>query len=164
MQARLISTRATHCYGKKSKLGHMKLFMVFLNLLRQSYEVRETQWFITTNRMSLQNAFRLKSITVCSARLLWAWIRYNMNWDPPGSNHKAKPISNYQLSLLNTNPVVLRINRPANASLRYAIFIRNASRLKSTGISILKEQTHIQWHPVTDLPGSMWQPLFFLEQ
>lgn len=102
-----------------------------------------------------------ESVTVCSARLLWAWNRYNMNWDPPGSNHKAKPISNYQLSLLNTNPMVLRINRPANASLRYAIFIRNASRLKSTGISILKEQTHIQWHPVTDLPGSMWHALYF---
>lgn len=132
--------QATHCYGKKSKLGHMKLFMVFLNPLWQSYEVRETQWFITTNRRSLQNAFRPREhhCVLCTT-----------------------PLTNYQLSLLNTNPMVLRINRPANASLRYAIFIRNASRLKSTEISILKEQTRIQWHPVTDLPGSMWHALYF---
>lgn len=52
MQARLISTRASRCYGKKSKLGHFKLFMVFLSLLWQRYEVSGIQWFITTRQQN----------------------------------------------------------------------------------------------------------------
>lgn len=67
------------------------------------------------------------------------------------------------VSSLSSILMVLHINRPANA-IKYAIFIRNASRLKSTGISIHREQTHIQWHPVTDLPGVHVTCSVFLEQ